>query len=218
MESNELLILWKSQNEKLERSLAINQYLLKDTIKHKAQKALSNLIRLKTFGIISFSLYLSLLIYLLVYSISNYSNASLYFIISIGAITLINLIGFTDYIKHLVITKNINYDGDIMSIQYQLTKLQLSIIKHGRMMCLQFPFFTTFYLSSSWFPQNMNWDYLLFQFLLTGSFIYLSYFLYINHKVENLNKKWFRTLIAGSGGKSVAKAIEFYNELNDFRN
>ncbi len=51
---------------------------------------------------------------------------------------------------------------------------------------------------------------------ITGSFVYLSYWLYKNHKPENLNKKWFRNLIAGSGGKSVEKAIEFYREIEEF--
>lgn len=217
MESNELLSIWKSQDAKLEKALAINQYLLKESISQKAQSALRNLIRLKTAGIVSFVLYLLFLGSLLYYAIAYYSPTHLYFIISVGAIALINIIGFTDYIRHLVLTKNIHYDGSIVEIQEKLAKLQLSIIKHGRMMCLQFPFFTTFYLSSAWFPQEVSWSYIVFQLSLTGSFTYLSYFLYINHKPESLNKKWFRVLIAGSGGKSVAKAIAFYKELEEFK-
>ena len=216
MENIELINIWKDQNAKIEKTLAINKLLLKETIGRKAESSLKGLTRLTTSGIISFVIYLLVLGYALYYAISNYSSANNYFIVSVLAIAAINIKGFADYIKHLIWTKNINYDGSVMEIQKQLSKLQLSIIDHGKIMCLQFPFFTTFYLSNSWFPQDVSTVYVIFQIMLTGSFIYFSFWLYKNHKPENLDKKWFRNLIAGSGGKSVAKAIEFYREMEEF--
>lgn len=216
MKNIELINIWREQNAKIEKTLAINKLLLKETIGRKAESALKGLVQLKTAGIVAFVFYLLLLGYILFYAISNYSSASNYFIISMSVIALINLKGFTDYIKHLAWTKNINYDGSIMEIQKQLSKLQLSIINHSKIMILQLPFWTTFYLSNSWFPQDIGFMYILFQITLTGSFIYLTYWLYKIHKPENLNKKWFRNLIAGSGGKSVEKAIEFYREIEEF--
>jgi hypothetical protein len=71
-------------------------------------------------------------------------------------------------------------------------------------------------LSNNWFPQDIGLAYIIFQIALTGSFVYLSYWLYKNSTPENLNKKWFRNLIAGSGGKSVEKALEFYKEMEEF--
>ena len=216
MENIELINIWKEQNVKIEKTLAINKRLLKETIGLKAESALGNLVKLKTAGIIAFVIYLILLGYALVYAISNYSSANNYFIVSMSAIALINLKGFTDYIKHLAWTKNINYNGSVMEIQKQLSKLQLSIINHSKIMILQLPFWTTFYLSNRWFPQDIGLPYIIFQIVITGSFIYLTYWLYKIHKPENLSKKWFRNLIAGSGGKSVEKALEFYKEMEEF--
>ena len=216
MENIDFINIWKEQDAKIEKSLAINKYLLKEATNRKAESILGNLVKLKTAGIIAFVFYLIFLGYILVYAISNYSSASNYFIVSVAAIALINLKGFTDYVRHLAMAKNINYDGSVMDIQKQLSKLQLSIINHSKIMCLQFPFFTTFYLSDAWFPQDVPLSYMIFQIAITGSFIYLSYFLYKSSKPENLNKKWFRNLIAGSGGKSVEKAIEFYKEMEEF--
>ena len=216
MENIELINIWKEQNAKIEKSLAINKLILKETIGQKAESALKGLVKLKTAGIVAFVFYLLILGYALFYAISNYSSASNYFIASVSVIALINIKGFVDYIKHLAWTKNINYDGSIMEIQKKLSKLQLSIIDHGKFMCLQFPLFTTFYLSNNWFPQDVGLTYIIFQTILTGSFIYFSVWLYKKHKLENLNKKWFRNLIAGSGGKSVEKAIEFYREIEEF--
>lgn len=216
MENIELISIWKEQNAKIERSLAINQLLLKETINQKAKTTLRSLIKFKTAGIIAFVFYLLILAYLLVYAFSNYSSAWNYFIVSVSVIALVNIKGFSDYIKHLVWTKTINYNGSVMEIQQQLSRLQLSIIDHARTMCLQFPFFTTFYLSSSWFPQEVGFGYIVFQVVLTGSFLYFSHWLYKSHRLENLDKKWFRNMIAGSGGKSVMEAIEFYKEIEEF--
>lgn len=218
MENFELINIWKEQNAKIEKSLSINELLLKELINTKARNTLRSLISLKTAGIIAFILYLMLLAYALVYAVSHYSSAWLYFIISVTAIAIINIKGLADYIKHLTWARRIDYNGTIIDIQRQLSRLQLSIISHAKIMCLQFPFFTTFYLSDSWFPQHVGTGYIIFQILLTGSFIVLSYWLYKNHKPENLSKPWFRNLIAGSGGKSVMKAIEFYRELEAFKN
>ena len=216
MKNIEFINIWKEQNAKIEKTLAINKILLKETIGRKAESSLKGLVRLTTAGIIAFVFYLLILGYALFYAISNYSSANNYFIVSVLAIALINIKGFADYIKHLVWTKNLNYDGSVMEIQKQLSKLQLSIIDHSKIMCLQFPFFTTFFLSDAWFPQDVGLPYIIFQIMLTGSFIYFSFWLYKNHKPENLNKKWFRNLIAGSGGKYVEKAIEFYREMEEF--
>lgn len=217
MEQTELIHIWKQQNAKIEKIVAINELLLKEVINEKARTSLKSLIRLKTAGIVAFALYLLFLGYLLVYALSHYSTAWNYFIVSVSVIMLVNVKGFTDYAKHLIWTNNINYDGSVLEIQQQLSRLQLSIISHAKTMCLQFPFYTTFYLSNAWFPQEVETGYLIFQVVLTGSFMYFSYWLYRNHTPENLRKKWFRNMIAGSGGKSVMKALQLYQELEAFK-
>jgi len=217
MENTEFIAIWKGQHAKIEKTLAINELLLKEVIHNKAKSSLQSLIKLKTAGIIAFIFYILILGNALVFAFSNYTPAWNYFIVSLSAITLVNIKGFADYIKHLVWTNNINYNGSVMEIQQQLSRLHLSIISHAKTMCLQIPFYTTFYLSNRWFPHEVGFGYLIFQVLITGSFIYLSYWLYKNHKAENLEKKWFRNLIGGSGGKSVMKAMEFYKELEAFK-
>ena len=133
MENIELSNIWKAQNAKIEQTLVINKLLLKETIGRKAESSLKGLVKLKTAGIIAFVFYLLILGYALFYAITNYSSASNYFIISVSAIALINIKGFSDYIKHLAWTKYINYDGNVMQIQKQLSRLQLSIIFYREM-------------------------------------------------------------------------------------
>ncbi|WP_192820436.1 hypothetical protein [Rufibacter sp. LB8] len=217
MDNTDFISIWKQQDAKIEKALAINHYLLRETINQKAKSTLQPLVRLKTVGIVAVVLFLILLGFALFFAIKYYAPGHTYFIVSVACIALINLKALADYIKHLVWVNNINYDGSVVAIQEQLTKLQLSIIRHGKIMCLQFPFYTTFFLSSTWFPQQVAWPYLVFQGIMTGGFVYLSYWLYKNHTPENLDKKWFRTMIAGSGGKSVMQALAFYREMEAFK-
>lgn len=217
MEDKELLTMWKSQNEKIEQSLAINRKLLMEAVNQKAQTSLRSMKRLKTAGIVSFVLYLFVLGYVLLYAISNYSTAANYFIVSFFAIFLINLKGFVDYIKHLYWVNSIDYSGTITEIQQKLSKLQFSIVNHTKIMVLQLPFWTTFYLSDRWFPSNIGVPYMIFQILLTGGFTYLAFWLYRNQHVDNLDKKWYKTLMAGSGGRSIREALAFYKEIETFK-
>jgi lysylphosphatidylglycerol synthetase-like protein (DUF2156 family) len=217
MENIDIAALWKTQDAKIEQSLALNKQLLKEVISQKAASALQSLIRFKTRGIVAAVIYLIVLGIVLFYAIANYTSALNYFIISLAVIFLINIKALYDYIKHLVWTQNINYDGSITEIQEKLAKLQLSILQHGRVMVLQFPFWTTFYLSNNWFPSSVGWGYIIFQFSFTASFTYLSYWLYKNQTLANADKKWIKTFVAGSGGKSVMEAIKFYKEMDEFK-
>jgi lysylphosphatidylglycerol synthetase-like protein (DUF2156 family) len=217
MEETNFVLLWKEHYEKIDQSLAINKQLLKEVITQKAESALQSLTRFKKRGIIAAVIYLVLLGIVLFYAISNYSSAANYFIISMGAIFLINVKALYDYIKHLIWTNNIDYSGSITEIQGKLTELKLSILQHSRFMVLQFPFWTTFYLSDKWFPGAASWGYIVFQLLFTASFTYLAYWLYKNQTIENTNKKWVKILLESSGGKPVMRAIQFYKEIEDFK-
>src|SRR5664279_4457992 len=110
MEETNFVLLWKEQYEKIDQSLAINKRILKETISQKAKSALRSLIRIKATGIVAAVIWLLLLGAALSFAILHYSSAANYFIISIGAIFLINVKALYDYIKHLVWVNNINYD------------------------------------------------------------------------------------------------------------
>lgn len=217
MEETNVVLLWKEQYKKIDQSLAINKQFLKEVITTKTQSVLHSLIRLKVVGIIAAVVYLLLLGFVLFYAITHYSSAANYFIISMAAIFLINGKALHDYIKHLTWIDNINYNGSVVEIQQRLVKLELSIIQHTRFTFLQLPFWTTFYLSNKWFPSEVSWSYIIFQVLFTGLFTYLAYWLYKNITLQNLDKKWIRLLVNGSGRKYVMDAMKFNDEIEKFK-
>lgn len=217
MEETNFVLLWKEHYEKIDRSLSINKRLLTESVNHKAESVLHSLLKFKTRGVITLVVYLLILGTLLFYAISNYSAAANYFIVSIGAIFLINLRALYDYIKHIVMINQIDYDGSITAIQQQLVKLQLSIFRHSRIMVLQIPFWTTFQLSSKWFPQSVGIGYIVFQVVITASFTWLALWLYKQQILANADKKWIKSLLASSGAKKVSRALAFYKELEAFQ-
>jgi lysylphosphatidylglycerol synthetase-like protein (DUF2156 family) len=217
MEETNFVLLWKEHYEKIDESLAINRMLLLEITHQKAQSALRSLIRLKTMGILAALIYLALLVLAIIYAVLHYSPAANYFIVSITAICLINIKALYDYIKHIAWVNQIDYSGSITNIQTQLTRLQLSIFKHTRVMFLQLPFWTTFYLSSAWFPQQVSWVYLVFQLLFTAVFTWAAHWLYKNISLDQAHKKWMWLLINGSGGKHVQQALTFFKEIEQFK-
>ncbi|HVZ95570.1 MAG TPA: hypothetical protein VG847_01745 [Chitinophagaceae bacterium] len=217
MEETNFVLLWKEQYQKIDESLALNKRILQETISRKAASALRSLIRIKALGIAGAIIWLLFLGFALYFAITHYSPAANYFIVSVAAIFLINVKALYDYAKHLAWVSAIDYDGSITEIQQKLAKLQLSIFRHTRVMFLQLPFWTTFYLSSKWFPYEAGAGYIIFQIVFTASFIYLAYWFYTNINIENADKKWVKNFTQGTGGKQVMKALEFYKEIEEFQ-
>ncbi len=217
MEEQDIIQLWKAQDAKLEQSLAINKKVLTELQAYKAQSVLQSLKQRKGWGIVIAIIYLVLLGSVLSVAIAHYSSAANYFIISMGAIFLINVKALADYIKHLVWINNIDFDGSVIEIQQKLNKLQLSLVQHTRIMYLQFPFWTTFFLSSKWFPQATPPAFIILQIAITGSFTWLAYWLYKTQRIENADNKWFKRLIASSGIDYVQKAMGFYKDIEEFK-
>lgn len=217
MEDSNLALLWKEHQKKIDQTLFINKQILNAVVRHNSEIALRSLVRFKTKGVISVVVYLALLGLLLFYAITHYSSSANYFIASFTVIFLINVKALCDYIKHSIWLKNIDYDNNITETQQRLNRLQLSIFQHTRFMFLQLPFWTTFYLSNKWFPHSVSLGYIIFQILFTGIFLYLSYFIYRNLTIQNANKNWVKIIINASGGKYVRKALDFYDEIEQFR-
>jgi len=217
MENIDFINIWKAQNTKIEQALAVNLKLLREIVDGKVKSAVRSLTLLKSTLLFFGVLYLIALGGLISFALSRYSPAWNYFLVSVVAIFAINLFAVITYIRHLVWLSEIDYDGTIADIQQKLSKLQLSIIRLTRIMYLQTPFFTTFYLSSNWFPQLTPLPYTLFQLALTGAAVYSSWWIYRNMTAENLNNKLIKGLLNGSGRETVQKAMEFYKEIEEYK-
>ncbi|HET6256186.1 MAG TPA: hypothetical protein VFE32_19065 [Puia sp.] len=215
MEETNFVLLWKEHYEKIDQSLAINKRLLKELLTEKAGSSIRSLIRGKAAGIVAAVVWLVLLSASLAVAIVHYSSAANYFIVSIGAIFLINVKALYDYIRHLLLINSIRYDGSVRDIQHKLRRLRESLIRHSRVMVLQIPFWSTFELSDKWFPGQVGAGYILFQVLLTGSFVWLALWLYKKLSLNDRHNRWVRRFLSGIGGREILNAEKFYRELEE---
>ena len=218
MEEINFIELWKEQTAKIEASLSINRRLLLENLTGKANKTLRSFIRGKAIGIVIAVFYLVLLGIPLFFALFHYSRAANYFIVSFGAILLINLKALYDYIHQLVLANSIEYNDCITDAQQKLARLQLSVMQHIRTMFLQLPFWTTFFLSSKWFPSQVSVGMLVFQTTLTLSFAVLAVYLYRQLSPKNISKKWVKSILSGAGSKKINEAMAFYKEIETFTN
>lgn len=217
MEDQELLTLWKKQETKIEELLNFNTELLKEQISQKAEKALFGLKAEKILGIVTGAIYILFLGTLLGIGIAANPHRVDFFVISIGAIFLVNLKVFIDYIRHLVMVNQINFEKPVADIQEQLLTLKLSLINSTRFVVLQIPFYTTWHLSSSWFPNHANPSWVIIQYTITGLFACLAVLLFLHIKPKNAGKKWVKWVISSAGISHIEKSLIQLQELKDFK-
>jgi hypothetical protein len=212
MEDITLLNLWKAQEKKLDKTMALNLFMLESMQKQKAQSKLNGLARLKMVAVIlgiGWSLFLGVLIY-------GNQLQNIYFTVSAGMIMLITILAVALYIKHIVLIKEIDYNQSITSTQKKLSKLQASTF-NSRFLLLQTPFYTTWFWSTGMIEGN-GIKFWLISIPITLFFTFLTIWLYRNLTAENMHKKWVKALVKNDPEHiSVMQAQDFLNEIEEFK-
>jgi hypothetical protein len=132
--------------------------------------------------------------------LSYYRNV--YFAVSAGCIILLTFIIIPDYIQQIFIIDDMNFSDSLVQTQQKIVFLQTSIIRSVRVSYLQLPFNTTFFITQEMIRSG-GAAFWIFMSIFTGSSIAIALFLYKNISYKNRNTKWVRSLLNGSGGKSV---------------
>ena len=218
MDDIQLRNLWKDCNENPEdatilnvKSLALNFESFAMLQHNKAKAKIKSLLLSKILSII---FGITFVWFVTEIFLTFYRN--LYFAVSAGCIIVLTVITILDYIRQIFIIADMNFDDTLVQTQQKLVFLQTSIIRSVRVSFLQLPFYSTFYITQEMI-QSGGAAFWIFMSIFTGSFIAIALFFYKNISYKNINRKWVRTLLDGSGGKSVIKAMEFMNEIEEFK-
>ncbi len=212
MEDLTLQNIWKTQDEKIERSLKLNLFILASMQTQKTQSKLNALAAFKTVAVIIGVLW-SALLGLLIYG--NHGK-NIYFTVSIGMIMLFSIIAIVVYIKHIVLIRQLDYSASITETQKKLAGLQASTINIVRILWLQMPFYCTWF----WTPELVSSDltFQLISFPITLLFTLLAIWLYKNISLKNMDKKWLKVFMnLGPEYKSVTRARDFLYEIEEFK-
>ena len=220
MQDTELQNIWKAYDTKIEESRILNlqswvlNFKCFESLQtYKAKSKLDKLAQFKVWAVllgILWVLFLGILVYA-----NHFQN--LYFSVSVLMIMLFSLFATVIYIIHIILIKKINYGDTITATQKKLAKIQASTINSTRILWLQLPFHTTWFWHSKW-VFTIGLKFWLIALPVTLLFTWLAIFLYRNIRLENMDKKWLRTLMmSGPEYTSIVKAMDFINEIDSFK-
>ena len=180
----------------------------------KAKSKLTSVAIIKVLGILLGLLWVWLLGSL---GFAAYIVGNLFFAVSAGIVMLISIIAIIVYIKHLVLIAQIKESDTITYTQRKLAELQTSTLKITRILFLQMPFYSTWFITPTLLA-NAGTAWLVIQVVITASLTFLSIWLYRNISFKNVNKRWFRILFGNSEWTGVTQAIAFMKEIDEFKN
>ncbi|MEP7163127.1 MAG: hypothetical protein ABI741_00460 [Ferruginibacter sp.] len=211
--------MWKEYGTKIEESRVLNiqswALNLKCFEAIQSQKARSKLRMLtvsKIAGLFVGALWVAFLGMLAYFN--GFKNP--FFTISVGVLFLFNFVAIINYVRHLVMIGRINYSENITDTQKRLASLQSAMISNNRFLLLQFPFYSTWFISWHWII-NDPLSFWLIQFPVVILLTVLGMWLYISYSKKNLHKPWVRALMNGAGFRSVTKALDFVNEIEEYK-
>jgi hypothetical protein len=211
MKADELEDLWQAYDEKLAQSLELNIKVLEKIEGQKVHRSFNALIRFKRFAIIFGIPWNAFLLFLL-----YHTWREPFFAISDVLLVIINTYAMVEYAKQIRAIRRINFSNAISITQEQLTWLHISVIRTFKIIFLQLPLWTIFYIKVPMLA-GAGWTYWIIQSLVTLLSIFISVWLYRNISVKNAGSKWVRALIWEDGGKSIEKATKFMQEIEEFK-
>lgn len=221
MEDLELKNIWKEYDRKIEEARILNLQSWVLNLKafeflqmSKAKSKLNDLSVLKKWMILAGVIWVAFLLFLISQSLS-FSN--IFFLISLSAIVVFNIIAIAVYIHHVLLIRKIDTSENIVDTQENIAKLQASTLQIVRILFLQSPFYTTFFWSQQMITENWS-AFFLISLPVTLAFTFLSIWLYKNIQIKNANKKWFKILFRSREWTSVIKASQFVDEIEKFKN
>ncbi len=212
MEDITLKNLWKAQDEKLDRAMKLNLFMLESMQKQKAASKLNGLARLKLFAVILgivWSLFLGVLVY-------GNQLQNMYFTVSAGMIILITIAATVAYIRHIVLIKELDYSQNITDTQKKLARLQASTF-NNRFILLQTPFYTTWFWSTEMIQASVT-KFCLIAVPITLLFTVLTIWLFKNLTPLKMHKQWVSYLLKNDPEqKPVIQAQKFLHDLEEFK-
>jgi hypothetical protein len=217
MNENELKLLWQSSNEKLEHCLQVNKKNADEITKLKAQNVLASMKPIKIFtlfvGIIWVVSGGIIVTNLFVYA---YHKVSLFFLYSAAVQLLLTAVAIGIYLYQLIMISNINIFDSVITTQKKLSYLQSSTLWSAKILFLQLPFWTTFYLSKEMIVSG-NIAYILVNGFFILLFVYSAIWLFTNIKYSNRDKKWFQWIFRGKEWQPILQSMELLNQIDNYQ-
>ena len=219
MEDKILSELLNEYDRKISESLPVNTQLLSEL---KTKKSFSQLKKLRRSRLIELVISSAISICLGGYLHYSWNIHYIGWVISCIIILCFTLFAVSSCIRQLILISKFSLNQPVIENQKILSRLQIYNIMHLRMAILQIPFYVNyitifsrmFFAYDFWVHTgaifalgNMALGFLLFPFIW-WVFKKISY--------KNMNIPWVKYLIEHAGGKTIVRAMEFLNEIDDY--
>ena len=217
MEEPELMNLWKSYDKKLEESLSLNRKNAEEITKMKVQSFVGSM---KPWKIVTLLIGVGWVglgsVIVTDLFLFAYAEVSKFFLFSASIQLLLTAIAIGVYVYQLILIQQVDSNEPVVKTQEHLAHLKSSTLWVARVLFLQLPVWTTFYLSESMF-ENGNVFFFIIQGVVTFSFAYVAFWLFFHIKPENKDKKWFRLIFDGQEWTPVLKSIALLHQIEDYK-
>lgn len=218
MENSDMMELWKAYDRKLEETVSINKNMALEVTRLKTESLLKSMRPVKLFTLLAGIIWVILgSIVIGNLFVHAYDDISLFFIYSSAIQLIITAIAIIIYIYQLVLIQQVDIGMDIMETQGNLSKLKSSTLWSARILFLQFPVWTTFYLSKNTILSG-DIAYILINGIITLLFTFLAIWLFINIKYENRDQTWFKLIFTGKEWNPIIRSIELYEDIQEYQN
>jgi hypothetical protein len=219
MEDEYLKGIWNSPNNEIENFLDMKDQSIETIQIKKAKSKLRSLLFPKIIGIVLGLGWISFM-FMLIYFCVIYTSMSVgkfFFMGSISMILLSTSFAVFLYVKDIFTVIQIDNSDSVTITQRKLATLQFSIMKSVRIIWLQLPFYTTWYLNYELIVHGSILFWIV-QIFFTGLSTWLAIWLFRNLNYRNLNKNRVRNFMRGYGFYSVIQALDFIKEIDNFKN
>jgi hypothetical protein len=212
MENIEILQLWKKYDEKLEKTLSLNQKIVAELQQQKAKKALMPAKRIKWGAVIMGIIYVALLAYA---EYHLWPVGNVFLLGSIGGHILFCVFAIVMYLRQLILMHEIDVSESIVQIQQKLALLQTSTIKVVALCFLQLPIFSTWNITYGLIMEKpLNFWFIQVPIILL--FTVVGTWLYFNIHPKNAEKEWFKIMFCGSEWSSMKRSSKLLQEIERF--
>ncbi len=219
MEALELKKIMAAYDNKLDKTLRLNKSLMNELRLEKSQNSIKKILRYRIFEVVIFSF---LAIFLGWYIANNLDQTHL--VISGIILHVFTLVALVGSIGQIVLLQQIDFSKPIIEIRKKIELVNSHGLLFVKLIFLSAPVWWSYaivaidlFLGTDlylYLDPDFVLRYLVINFLLIIPLLWVFYKL----SYKNLHIKWVRKTIRLFTGTKTMKALEFLNDIEEFKN
>lgn len=216
MNELDVKMLWQQSQQKIEALVQVNRRAEEDITRLKVNSLLGTMKPVKIFAIVAGLLWVIVVGGFIASLFINHFSAASPFLLFAGTVqVLLTALAVAMYSYQLYLIHSIDFSEPVLAIQERLAKLITSTLNVSRILFLQLPLWQMFFWNDTMFRQD-NWAWWIMNIIITITFTFLAIWLFVNIRIENKDKRWFKWLFNGPEWKPVMESVEMLKQIERF--